>query len=35
MHDPARLDLSQWRGRNLLGYALMLTRRKLSRIDRR
>ena len=33
MHDPARLNPSQWRGRNLLGYALMLTRRKLSRID--
>ena len=35
MHDPARFNPSQWRGRNLLGYALMLTRRKLSRIDRR
>ena len=33
MHDPARFNPSQWRGRNLLGYALMLTRRKLSRID--
>lgn len=33
MHDPARFNPRQWRGRNLLGYALMLTRRKLSRID--
>ena len=33
MHDPDRFNPSQWRGRNLLGYALMLTRRKLSRID--
>ena len=33
MHDPDRFNPRQWRGRNLLGYALMLTRRKLSRID--
>jgi len=35
MHDPARFDPAKWRGQNLLGYALMLTRTKLSRIDRR
>ena len=35
MHDPARLDPAQWRGQNLLGYALMLTRRKLDRIHER
>lgn len=29
MKDPARLDPAQWRGQNLLGYALMLARRKL------
>ena len=33
MRDPARLDSAQWRGQNLLGYALMLTRGKLNRID--
>lgn len=33
IHDPDRFNPRQWRGRNLLGYALMLTRRKLSRID--
>ena len=33
MCDPARLDSAQWRGQNLLGYALMLTRGKLNRID--
>lgn len=35
MHDPARLDPAQWRGQNLLGYALMLTRKKLNRVDER
>ncbi|MGB5022994.1 MAG: NADAR domain-containing protein [Bifidobacterium adolescentis] len=35
MHDPARFNPSQWRGQNLLGYALMLTRRKLNRIHER
>lgn len=35
MHDPARFNPSQWRGQNLLGYALMLTRRKLNRVDER
>ena len=29
MRDPARFDPAKWRGQNLLGYALMLTRRKL------
>lgn len=29
MDDPARLDPSMWRGRNLLGYALMMAREKL------
>ena len=33
MHDPARFNPNQWRGKNLLGYALMLARRKLNRID--
>ena len=35
MHDSARFNPSQWRGRNLLGYALMLTRKKLNRVDER
>lgn len=35
MHDPARFNPGQWRGRNLLGYALMLTRKKLNRVDER
>ena len=34
MHDPARFDPAKWRGQNLLGYALMLARRKLSCSDR-
>ena len=29
MNDPNRLDVSKWRGQNLLGYALMLVRDKL------
>ena len=29
MTDPARNDVEKWKGRNLLGYALMLTREKL------
>lgn len=29
MTDPDRLDRSKWRGRNLLGYTLMLTRDRL------
>lgn len=29
MKDPARLDPAQWRGQNLLGYVLMLARKKL------
>lgn len=29
MHDPNRLDRNAWRGQNLLGYALMMTRDKL------
>lgn len=29
MTDPARLDPAHWRGRNLLGYALMMVRSKL------
>lgn len=33
MHDPDRLDSAQWRGENLLGYSLMLTRKKLNRAD--
>ncbi len=29
MTDPKRLDISQWKGQNLLGYALMMVRNKL------
>lgn len=29
MHDPKRFDESEWRGENLLGYALMLVRQRL------
>ena len=29
MSDPRRLDPTQWRGQNLLGYALMLVRERL------
>jgi ribA/ribD-fused uncharacterized protein len=29
MTDPNRLDLSKWRGQNLLGYALMMVRERL------
>ena len=29
MKDPKRLDISQWRGQNLLGYALMMVRKKI------
>jgi len=32
MRDPARFDPAKWRGQNLLGYALMLARRKLGRM---
>lgn len=30
MTDPRRFDPSQWRGQNLLGYTLMMTRSKLA-----
>ncbi|MBE6759587.1 MAG: NADAR family protein [Ruminococcaceae bacterium] len=30
MHDKRRFDMSQWRGQNLLGFALMLVREKLA-----
>lgn len=30
MHDECRFDMSQWRGQNLLGFALMLVREKLA-----
>ena len=30
MSDPRRFDRSQWQGQNLLGYALMMARAKLS-----
>jgi len=30
MQDERRLDMSQWRGQNLLGFALMLVREKLA-----
>lgn len=29
MSDPKRLEISQWRGQNLLGYTLMMARNKL------
>lgn len=29
MNDPERLDLAKWRGRNLLGYTLMMVREEL------
>lgn len=29
MKDPKRLDFSQWRGKNLLGYTLMAVRNKI------
>lgn len=29
MKDPKRLDISRWRGQNLLGYALMMARKKI------
>ncbi len=32
MSDSKRLEMSQWRGQNLLGYALMMVRYKLSNI---
>ena len=30
MRDPDRLDQRKWRGQNLLGYTLMMVRRKIS-----
>ena len=30
MRDPDRSDPSKWKGQNLLGYALMMVRNKLS-----
>ena len=30
MEDPRRFDPTQWRGQNLLGYTLMMTRSKLA-----
>ncbi len=29
MNDPRRLDIREWKGQNLLGYALMLVREKI------
>ena len=29
MSDPKRIEMSQWRGQNLLGYTLMMARNKL------
>ena len=29
MKDPDRMDLSKWKGQNLLGYALMMVRGRL------
>ena len=29
MDNPKRLDISQWRGQNLLGYALMMVRNRI------
>ena len=30
MHNPDRFDCAKWKGQNLLGYALMMVRQKLS-----
>lgn len=30
MHNPDRFDRAKWKGQNLLGYALMMVRQKLS-----
>jgi len=30
MHDPDRHEMSKWKGQNLLGFALMMVRRRLS-----
>ena len=30
MHDPDRHEMSKWKGQNLLGFALMLVRSRLS-----
>ena len=29
MNDPDRFDMNKWKGQNLLGYALMMIRKKL------
>ena len=29
MNDPDRLDVTQWKGQNMLGYALMMVRERL------
>ena len=29
MHDPARFDMSKWKGENLLGFTLMMVRAEL------
>jgi len=31
MHDSDRFDRSKWKGQNLLGYALMMVRDRLSK----
>ncbi len=33
MNDPKRLEIEQWRGQNLLGYALMMVRELLRVLD--
>jgi len=31
MHDPNRFDLTKWKGQNLLGYALMMVRDRITK----
>lgn len=33
MRDKKRLEMEQWRGQNLLGYALMMVRNRLKQLD--
>ncbi len=35
MNDPDRLDISKWKGQNLLGYALMMVRASLPLLNNR
>jgi predicted NAD-dependent protein-ADP-ribosyltransferase YbiA (DUF1768 family) len=33
MNDPGRIDKANWKGQNLLGYALMMVRSALAKGD--